>query len=126
MPRHATATSFKPGINNRTGLPAMTRDERNLRQKEYYKKHKQKTLERNWERQIKALGWTSEEYHAALEEQNGVCFICQNKDSRRLAADHCHKTGKRRHLLCRPCNTALGLVKENPDILRRMEDYCAQ
>ena len=126
MPRHATKTSFKIGIDRRTGLPTMTEAERKVRKKEYYQKHKHKTLQKNWVRQIKACGWTPEEYDAAMKEQGGVCFICKKEDFKKLAADHCHKTGRRRSLLCTRCNTALGLVKENIEILRRMEDYCAQ
>jgi hypothetical protein len=125
MPRHANKTSFKPGFT-RTGAPAMTAEERKLRQKYYYKKHKRKTIEQNWERQIRQCGWTPEEYRGALEGQRGVCFICLGGDRKRLSADHCHKTGKRRHLLCTRCNTVLGLIKEDPIIMRRMEAYCAQ
>lgn len=37
--------------------------------------------------------------------------------------DHDHKTGKVRGLLCRRCNDFLGKVKDNRDILRRLEEY---
>jgi len=45
-----------------------------------------------------------------LEEQSGVCYICKRicSSGRRLAVDHCHKTGVVRGLLCAVCNRSLG------------------
>lgn len=37
--------------------------------------------------------------------------------------DHCHTTGKFRDLLCSNCNSGLGLLKDNPDILRKAALY---
>lgn len=45
------------------------------------------------------------------KEQNGLCFIC--KKERELVLDHNHTTGVPRAMLCKPCNSALGLIKEN-------------
>jgi hypothetical protein len=104
----------------------MTEAERKCRQHEYYKKHKATTIAAGWEKQIRKCGWTPEEYHTAAIEQNGVCFICHSLDKRKLSADHCHKTGKRRHLLCGRCNRVLGLVEENLEIIHQMEVYCAK
>ncbi len=73
--------------------------------------------------QLWRYGLTPEEYDALVEEQNGVCAICGNppgevKFATRLAVDHCHKTGKNRGLLCRPCNLALGHFEDD---VNRME-----
>lgn len=56
-------------------------------------------------------------YFAKLEEQNGVCAICHKPEdklgtrldgnTRRLSADHCHKSLKLRGLLCNTCNMRL-------------------
>lgn len=126
MPRRANQTSFKAGINPKTGQPAMTDVERKLREKEYYIRHKPKLLRRNWKTQIGKCGWTPEEYHAAFTKQSGVCFICLGTDKRKLSADHCHKTGERRHLLCNRCNQVLGLAGDNRELLIRMEKYLCQ
>lgn len=40
-----------------------------------------------------------------------------------LAIDHDHKTGKIRGLLCTRCNTAIGLLNDNIDFLRRAIMY---
>lgn len=37
--------------------------------------------------------------------------------------DHCHTTGKVRGLLCNNCNTALGLVDDKIEVLKRMIKY---
>ena len=64
-------------------------------------------------------GVTLEQYDKMFEGQNGVCAICGgiNKSDRRLAIDHNHETGKIRGLLCSNCNTGIGMLKENINIL---------
>lgn len=63
------------------------------------------------------------EYDRKLEMQGGVCMICGQADSKRLAVDHNHTTGKVRGLLCSNCNRALGHFKEDLDIIRAAVDY---
>lgn len=66
-------------------------------------------------------GITSEEYDAMLEAQGGVCAICkrpetgkhQSGNTKSLAVDHCHTTGKIRGLLCGDCNRAIGLFEDD-------------
>jgi hypothetical protein len=43
-----------------------------------------------------------------------------------LCCDHSHATGKFRGWLCRQCNSAIGLVKDNPLVLRRLAEYVDQ
>lgn len=81
-----------------------------LRRKENpdrYKLRDQKTdLKRKY-------GLTVEQYDDMVKSQNGVCAICkQPPGKKRLAVDHCHKTGKNRELLCSPCNTALHKMEQ--------------
>lgn len=69
-------------------------------------------------------GLTIEQYEFLVEKQNGVCAICKKEDTiGRLSVDHCHKTGKIRGLLCRNCNSMLGLAKESSILLRAGIDY---
>jgi Autographiviridae endonuclease VII len=91
----------------------------------YYAKHKAKTTQRNWERQINELGCTAEQYRRMLGDQHGVCKLCGtvNKDGRKLAVDHCHKTGRVRGLLCSTCNTGLGCFGDDPIQLARALEY---
>jgi hypothetical protein len=77
-------------------------------------------------------GITLIDYEAMFAAQNGVCAICQmpevvndhkTQKPRRLAVDHCHKTRKIRGLLCNACNTALGKLKDNPQLIERAAAY---
>ena len=67
---------------------------------------------------------TLEEYNLKLQEQNGVCEICKTPPNKKqLAVDHCHKTGKIRKLLCANCNTALGLLYDDVNIITSLRNY---
>ena len=53
-----------------------------------------------------------------------VCAICDTHiTGKKKHVDHCHKSGQVRGILCRDCNLALGLVKDNPDTLISMITY---
>ena len=63
-------------------------------------------------------GINIEEYEQMLEDQDGVCLICNGSPNRgaretALCVDHCHSTGSIRCLLCWRCNGALGLFEDD-------------
>jgi hypothetical protein len=67
-----------------------------------------------------------ETYKRMWEKQAGLCAICRSPERaidrrttepRRLAVDHCHRTGVVRGLLCYACNVAIGLLKDRMDLL---------
>lgn len=67
-------------------------------------------------------GITLEEYQALYKQQCGVCASCGHPEIRtykgkvkNLATDHCHTTDRIRGLLCHDCNTALGLLRDDPE-----------
>lgn len=66
-------------------------------------------------------GLTDDEFKAMLEKQGGLCKICVT--SKATDVDHCHATGRVRGLLCRACNNALGLLKENTETLQSAIEY---
>ena len=81
---------------------------------------------------IKKHGITLDEYEAMHDAQDSVCAICgqpeTKTDPRRgktfdLAIDHDHETGKVRALLCHGCNTALGLLKEDINLIDKLKAY---
>lgn len=77
-----------------------------------------------WSKHLRATyGITVEEYNSLLEEQNGVCAICEDTYKHALCVDHDHKTGEIRGLLCKPCNLAIGNMKDDPDRLRNAARY---
>lgn len=63
------------------------------------------------------------QYESLFESQSGACYLCGTKQFKNLAVDHNHTTGKVRRLLCSPCNQALGLFKDNPEVMRKAADY---
>lgn len=84
------------------------------------------------EESLKQYNLTLETYDALLNKQGGVCAICSTDDPRgqskagRFYVDHNHKTGEVRGLLCHDCNTALGLFKDNPNLLYLANKYLTE
>ena len=73
-------------------------------------------------------GITIAEYDALVIAQGGVCAICKTSPSEKknhvgLYVDHNHTTGKVRGLLCRDCNSALGLFQDSQDVLKAAISY---
>jgi len=61
-----------------------------------------------------------EDYNNLLELQNNCCAICninQEKIIIKLCVDHNHETGSVRGLLCSNCNSGIGFLKDNPDLI---------
>jgi hypothetical protein len=84
-----------------------------------YSKKRYRDLKREY-------GITPELYEQMYIEQEGNCKICKRNRTefaKRLAVDHCHKTGKIRGLLCQNCNTLLGNSFDNPETLKRAVEY---
>lgn len=87
------------------------------------------------ELQFKRLyGIAYADYALMLEAQGGVCAICKRPETsvqdgkiRFLSVDHCHSTGAVaeavRGLLCMNCNSAIGRLGDDPDMLDRAAAY---
>lgn len=54
-----------------------------------------------------------------------TCDVCSLPGDAKVGIhwDHNHGTGKFRGWLCGSCNRALGLVKDSPELLRKLADY---
>ena len=86
-------------------------------------------------RLLRDFGITAADYERMLSEQHGLCKLCcqpekspgnalgRNKGPRLLAVDHDHVTGVVRGLLCSNCNRAIGLLRDDPQMLRRAVLY---
>jgi len=68
---------------------------------------------------------TPEQVAAMLSAQQQRCAVCETPipTKRGWCVDHCHASGRVRGILCHPCNTTLGMAKENPLRLRKAADY---
>jgi hypothetical protein len=76
-------------------------------------------LERNY-------GFTPEAFDQMLESQGHRCAICGTDTPGGKGAwhvDHDHDTGAVRGLLCHHCNTAIGNLKDDPELLRKAANY---
>ena len=72
------------------------------------------------------FGISLDEYNKMFDSQQGCCAICgthQSSLSKSLAVDHDHITGKVRGLLCNKCNAALGLLKDDPEVVKKAAGY---
>lgn len=95
---------------------------------EYETKDTTKAKKREWH--LKNNYRTDETtYNALFEKQCGCCAICgttepnAGRPSYKFAIDHCHSTGAVRGLLCKNCNTGLGLFKDSTPNLERAISY---
>lgn len=78
----------------------------------------------------KRYGLTVDQFDALMQKQDGKCAGC-DRDFALLTGikndvahvDHCHVTGEIRGLLCRPCNTILGLAEDDSYRLQRLAAY---
>ena len=80
------------------------------------KKHWEKLSEnKRHSRWLNRYGITKNKYEEMYKLQNGLCLICKQQCSsgQNLSVDHCHKTGKVRGLLCKKCNSALGMLNDD-------------
>ena len=110
--------------------------------KAYYKQWDAKNKERRYvgarKAQLKhAYGITMERFDELKAKQDNKCAICNhpqfpirgNRFARKkvmnLDIDHNPQNGVVRGLLCRRCNTALGLFRESPAILLTAYNYVA-
>lgn len=87
--------------------------------------HLESSRKRNKDFRYDQYGITQEDYARLCSEQNNACFLC-GKTGITLCIDHNHTTGAIRKLLCRSCNSVLGLVNENSVVLGKMITYLEQ
>ncbi|MFI9581798.1 endonuclease VII domain-containing protein [Streptomyces sp. NPDC052236] len=66
-------------------------------------------------------GITMAERDEMISAQMGVCSICLAAPA--VHVDHCHETGRVRGVLCFNCNSAIGVLGDDPDIIRRAIAY---
>ena len=84
-------------------------------------KIKQYNRRAKWKREF---GLTEEQYWELFAKQDGACALCRKKQAHKLlAVDHHHETKRNRGLLCDSCNRGIGLLQDNPGLLRAAAEY---
>jgi len=99
------------------------KERRNQRQKENYAKNPKRLRNAGL---IYKFGISQEDYDSLLLSQGGKCAICKRLQTdfpQAFAVDHDHMTKNIRGLLCARCNTGIGLLRDNIDILRSAVKY---
>jgi len=82
-------------------------------------KHRRYRLMRNY-------GLSSAEFDRMETAQQNRCAICRSFPGNPhgvLFVDHCHLTDRVRGLLCNNCNTAIGLLRDDPVIAAKLAAY---
>lgn len=141
-------SEFVKDKRNKDGLTSRCKDCRNEHYNNYYKQNPEKQKEKNdSQKENRQLYYNSEDgiissrkthlkrmYNISLEDYNEIsikqdhkCAICGGYETyyrnKVLCVDHSHDTGEIRGLLCNTCNRALGLFKENFEILQNAINY---
>jgi hypothetical protein len=105
------------------------------KQKKWYNMNKEKIraervnrrdYSKNKRLELRYKDMSSEKYEQMLQDQNHCCKIClkhKSDEAKSLHVDHCHTTGVVRGLLCGNCNRALGLFKDNIEVLLSAINY---
>lgn len=70
-------------------------------------------------------GLTPAMYREMLDQQEWTCPICERPltENRTPSVDHDHRTLQVRGIICRRCNSALGMLDDNPELFLRAADY---
>lgn len=71
----------------------------------------------------KLYGVSTETVEGLVAAQGGVCAICRQAEPH--CVDHCHATGRIRGMLCKACNAGLGLLRDDPTLMRAAAKYLA-
>lgn len=132
--RDRPLTEFHRNRTQRDGLAGECKACKNAQRAERHRKNPEIRRRTNriyvssdaWrnERLKREYGITLDDYERMLSEQGGACAICGAlPGARRLAVDHCHKTGVVRGLLCTSCNVGIGNLADDPELLRSAIRY---
>ena len=123
--------------------PERERQKRRVWRERYLAKHPDRVVHLSkkaaeYKARLKAQGWwqnnnlkrvygiTLEDKKVILAASGGRCAICRIELpllSKSTHADHDHKTGNIRGVLCRDCNHGLGTFKDSTELLRAAIQY---
>jgi len=135
--RYKPLSKFHKDKSKSDGFRKECVDCRSKTSKEYYNRPERKEVVSKYIEQHREArrrntlkymyGLTTENYEQLYLKLNGKCAICgkpeQRKSSSHLCVDHCHKTGKIRGLLCHKCNSGIGKLNDDVELLKKAISY---
>ena len=102
------------------------------RHKDKYRGHSRRVSSYRWLLK-NSYELTEEDYKSMYVGQEGKCLVCEDKilnvfdpstlNYRPSVVDHCHINGSVRGLLCRTCNTGIGMLNDNVAIVEQAVRY---
>lgn len=79
------------------------------------------------ERMLKSnYGLSLDDYDAMVVAQEGKCAICGADGGKGLFVDHDHVSGKPRALLCSKCNSAIGFLNDDAQLVMKAFQYLSK
>jgi hypothetical protein len=80
-----------------------------------------KTCNDVWAPRRNKYGISKAEFNELLRSQGFLCAICSQPDPTHV--DHCHRTGLIRGILCKKCNSLLGMADDQQAVIQSALDY---
>jgi hypothetical protein len=95
---------------------------RSKSKKKYWEEHREQIVEYKFKRKY---GISLAKRDQMMIEQEFRCAACERTFNlaMRPSVDHCHNTSTIRGIICSNCNLALGLMKENPELIHKLAAY---
>ena len=101
--------------SGKVGLQPKCKSCQTANRKQYYKPH---------EYMRRKFKLTEQQYSELMNVDS--CQVCGGDFGKKKCIDHCHTTDQIRGVLCHNCNTALGLVGDNVEVLSKLIQYLEQ
>jgi hypothetical protein len=101
---------------------AKNRERLRKRSAEWYADNREKAALTTRRTKLRLYGLTPDQFEALLRKQDFECAICLRMLTKPVV-DHQHGSKLTRGILCRQCNTALGLLGDNTDNLERAIEH---
>jgi hypothetical protein len=105
------------------------RAERRIYNRDKANEYAKRRAERNGKEWVRnnnlraTYGITLQEWNTLFELQGKCCAICKCGDAAKWTTDHNHTSGKVRGILCQPCNSGIGMFRENATVLFNAIEY---
>lgn len=121
MPRCIPCTAERNKVNYDANPAAHAERVKQWTERQDPEAYKQRLRENRLRREY---GLTVDDWERLYDEQLGRCGVCHLPLAEvRPAVDHDHATGAVRGILCFQCNSALGLLGDDPERIERAATY---